>query len=190
MSDEATTATENTQATESPVIESAAATPENATGTNGGNESRTFTQSDIDRIVKERLERESEKARKANEKAQSEAEQKRLAEEGKWKEAFEKQQAELETERNARRDSELKLLRQQAATQTSLPAALADRLQGETLEEMVADAKTILAALPKPAAPNVNGVNGDGAVPRGGAKSEDEKQRLADRFGVNPGLIQ
>ena len=189
MADETTTTTVSPESAPDATPAQAVTAPADATGPNSGNSDRTFSQADLDRIVKERLEREAEKQRKASEKAQSDAEQKRLAEEGKWKEAFEKQQAELETERKARRDNELKLLRRDAAAQVSLPTALTDRLQGETLEEMVADAKSIMAALPKPSAPNTNGGVGDGAVPKNGAKNEEEKRSLADRFGVKPSFI-
>jgi NAD-specific glutamate dehydrogenase len=47
----------------------------------------------------------------------------------------------------------------QAAEKTGLPAVFADRLKGETPEEMEADAKAILAALPKPAPPQVGATN-------------------------------
>lgn len=80
-------------------------------------------------------------------KAQAAAEAKALAEQGKYKELFEKQQADLAAAEAKARESELKLLRREAAAQTSLPAALAERLQGETLEEMVADAKAMLDAV-------------------------------------------
>jgi ribosomal protein L12E/L44/L45/RPP1/RPP2 len=183
-----TVSAEGTQATE-PATTSAAVTGD-ATGTNSGATERTFTQADLDRIVTERLEREREKAKKEAAKAQADAEAKVLAEQGKYKELFEKQQADLQAAQAAARDKELQLLRRDAAAQANLPAALAERLKGETLEDMLADAKSILAALPKPAAPNVNASSGDGAAPRGAARSEDEKQRLADRFGVKPGLVQ
>lgn len=189
MADEATTTTTvPTDGAEAATTQTVTP-PADATGTNSGADDRRFSQADLDRIVKERLEREAEKTRKAGEKAQSDAEQKRLAEEGKWKEAFEKQQAELETERKARRDSDIKLLQQSVATKTGLPAALADRLKGETEDEMVADAKSIMAALPKPTAPNINAVGGDGGVPKNGALDEQKKLSLADRFGVKPGYI-
>lgn len=51
----------------------------------------------------------------------------------------------------------------QIAARLGLPEALANRLQGETPEEMEADAKAILEALPKPTKPN------PGVVPNPGA---------------------
>ncbi len=126
-------------------------------------------------------------------KAQKEAEAAetaRLAEQGEYKKLFEKQQSELETERKARRDNEIKLLQRDAATQTNLPAALAERLKGDTLEEMVADAQAILAALPKPTAPNINAGAGAGGAPAAGALDESNRQRIADKYGVDPRYLQ
>ena len=54
-----------------------------------------FTQSDVDRIVKERLERERRKRKEALEKERQEAEKKRLEEQQQYKELYEKLQAEI-----------------------------------------------------------------------------------------------
>lgn len=63
-----------------------------ATGDKGGSEkpTPTFTQADVDRIVKERLERESAKVEKAAQKAREEAETKALADQQKFQELAEK----------------------------------------------------------------------------------------------------
>jgi hypothetical protein len=66
---------------------------------------------------------------------------------------------------------------------TSLPAALAERLQGETEDELEADAKALLAALPKAAAPNINGQGG--AQPPANGWDETERKRLASIYGVS-----
>ena len=63
-----------------------------------------------------------------------------------------------------------------------MPQALANRLQGETLEEIEADAKELMAALPKPAAPNINSGTGNGAAPTGA--TVDREMLLA--LGLNP----
>ena len=119
-------------------------------------EARTFTQADLDRIVTERLAKERAKADAAVRKAQEEAEAKRLSEAGEFKALFEKAQAELEQERAARHAAEVATMRRDAAAKLNLPAALADRLRGETLEDIEADAAALLADLPKPQAPNIN----------------------------------
>ena len=188
--DATTTTSSTTEATEAAAqteaTQDAAQTTGDATGTNSGQEARTFTQADLDRIVKERLDREQAKAKQATEKAQADAEAKVLAEQGKYKELFEKQQAELTAAQAAARANEMRLLQRDAATNTKLPAALADRLKGETLEEMEADAKSILAALPKPAAPDINAHSGAGGAPAAGQLSDAEKAVLAAELGVNP----
>ena len=73
------------------------------------------------------------------------------------------------------RELELNALRRAAAEKVGLPGALADRLRGETPEEMEADAKSVLAALPKPQAPDIN----NGA---GGAKGNAQTPELRREF--------
>lgn len=57
---------------------------------------KTFTQADVDRIIKERLEREQEKARKAEEKARKEAELAGLAQQQEWQTLAAKRQEALQ----------------------------------------------------------------------------------------------
>ncbi len=66
--------------TEQPISD----TPESQDATNGG-EAR-FTQADVDRLIKDRLDRERRKSHEATEKARQEAEAKGLQEQGKFKE--------------------------------------------------------------------------------------------------------
>ena len=65
-----------------------------------------------------------------------------------------------------------------------MPAALANRLQGETAEDIEADAKELMAALPKPTAPNINSGTGNGATPQAGANVMDRETLMA--LGLNP----
>lgn len=195
MADETTTTTAPvTEATKPNDAQATGATtvapPADATGTNSGTSDRTFTQADIDRIIKDRLEQERGKSEKAAQKAQADAEAKVLAEQGKYKELFEKQQAELQTAQSEAKSAATKLLQQQAATDAGFPLKQSHRLKGETLEEMVADAKAFLAELPKPVAPNINADNGAGGVPAAGQLTDAEKQELGARLGVNPKFIQ
>jgi len=189
MAEETAVATPEATETDKPATQ-ASATPADATGTNSGQSERTFTQADLDRIVTERLDREREKSKKDAAKAQADAEAKVLAEQGKYKELFEKQQAELEAERRTAREASMRLMQRDAAGQTSLPLPLAERLRGETLEEMVADAKSIIAALPKPQAPNINASSGVGGAPAAGALDDAEKKRIADKYGVDARYVQ
>jgi hypothetical protein len=78
-------------------------------------------------------------------------------------------------------------MRRDAAAKHGLPATLADRLKGETAEELDADAKAVLAALPKPAAPNINATGG--GAQSNGALSDDLMREKAIRYGVNPELF-
>lgn len=57
---------------------------------------KTFSQADVDRIIKERLEREQEKARKAEEKARKEAELAGLAQQQEWQTLAAKRQEALQ----------------------------------------------------------------------------------------------
>jgi superfamily I DNA/RNA helicase len=59
---------------------------------------------------------------------------------------LQQQLQEMQTRLDGKEKAEL---RQKIAEQTGLPAALAARLQGETPEELEADAKAMLAALPQ-----------------------------------------
>ena len=113
----------------------------------------------------------------------SKSQAKKLAE---YEEAEKKRQdAELsETEKLkkqlAEKDALLKLrdhqeLQRQAATEAELSISFAKRLQGETLEELVADAKSILAELPKAGKPNINPTNPGGNATGG----ETDEQKLA-----------
>jgi hypothetical protein len=76
-------------------------------------------------------------------------------------------------------------LQREAAANTGLPAKLADRLKGETLEEMEADAKAILEDLPKPPAqpkpgPGILPAN-PGANGSTGETDDQRRQRLGLR---------
>lgn len=68
--------------------------------------------------------------------------------------------ADLASERTQR----LTLLRETVASKHGLPDAFIGRLQGETREELEADAATLAAALPKPAPRSPGPVSGNPAV--------------------------
>jgi hypothetical protein len=63
---------------------------------------------------------------------------------------LQKLQAQLEATNKALHAKELAEARRAAADKVGLPAALANRLQGETPEELEADAQALLDTLPKP----------------------------------------
>lgn len=168
--------------------EATQATPVDATGTNGGTPEKTFTQADIDRILKERLSQAERQAESKAAKAKADAEKQALADQGKWEEIAKQAQAELAEAQRQAAEAQQALLRREVAAKHNLPGALVDRLKGATLEELDQDAQTLLAALPKPPAPNINAVAGNGAkgatLPAG--YTEEALRDQAVRLGVNP----
>jgi hypothetical protein len=86
--------------------------------------------------------------------------------------------AELEQERAKLRQLSYKSMQREVADKTGLPAVFADRIRGETPEEMEADAKSILDALPKQkAAPN-SGVTAPGDKTVTGESDAERRRRL------------
>ncbi len=86
------------------------------------------------------------------EEERKEAEERELKEKEDWKTLAEKREAELRMERLAR-------LRLQVATMKGIPVAMADRLRGETEEELLKDADVLL--------PLLRPVEGPGVPPAG-----------------------
>lgn len=141
---------------------------------------KTFTQADVDRIIKDRLAREQAKATEAQAKAVADAEAKAMAEQGKYRELYEKQQAELTAKEQRIKAMELDSLRRSVASRLGLPDPLIDRLRGETVEEIENDAKALVAAMPKPAAPNINSTTGGAPLPVSSAQIAESKKRSGD----------
>jgi hypothetical protein len=112
------------------------------------------------------------------------AEAERLKEQGKYEQLFQKAQAELEQERQRAKALEIAGLRRDVAAKRNLPTGLVDRLRGDTLEELEADAEALLAALPKPAAPNINAGDAN-SKPGKGMLSDEELEQKAARLGVS-----
>lgn len=164
--------------------EAAAPTNGHAAGQQAGAEEKRFTQADMDRVVKERLERAKADGDKAAQKAREEAERKASEEQGKFKELYDAAQARLAAVEQEAKELRLNQERRAVADRVGLPAALAERLHGETLEEMESDARTLLAALPKPAAPNIN--NGGSAPATAAGMDEAMRREYAARLGVKP----
>jgi len=171
---------------------STTATQDAQTPTTGDNQpetqaqtERTFTQADVDRIITERLAKERTKAESMATKAREDAERKAAEEQGRYQQLYETAQRRI-----AEKDAELKAaqvasIKREVASRLNLPSALANRLQGEDEADIEADAKALLAALPKPAAPNINSGTGNGAAPVTGVMSEADKKELAARLGVD-----
>jgi hypothetical protein len=141
---------------------------------------RTFTQADVDRIITERLNKEKAKAESMAAKAREDAERKAAEEQGRFRELYETAQQRIAETEARLKVAEIASIKREVAARLNMPQALANRLQGET-----ADAKELMAALPKPAAPNINSGTGIGAAPTNGGMSEAEKRELAAVLGVD-----
>jgi len=90
--------------------------------------------------------------------------------------------AQLEKANAELKAAQLAEMRRTAAVEAGLPLVFADRLKGETPEELAEDAKKILEALPKaPKTPTVSATN-PGA---GASQGETEAQALARIRGQN-----
>lgn len=156
---------------------------------NGGTPA-TFTQADIQRVIDQTIAKERARAEKLATKAKEDAEAKALADQGNYKTLYEKELANAQAAQERATKLERAALQTQVAKTVGLPDTLASRLIGETAEELEADARTMLAALPKPAAPNLNSGTGTGGAPLPGQLSEEERIHLASVYNVNPKFLK
>lgn len=115
---------------------------------------------------------------------------KKMEEERKQAEMTESERlkAELDRMQGELKAKTVRTMQIEVAAKLGLPAALSDRLHGETLEEMEEDAKAILEVLPKQkAAPNTGTTN-----PGGSAKTEPDfdvehaRWKAAQKQSANP----
>ncbi|MGV1048239.1 MAG: hypothetical protein ACOYD4_06920 [Solirubrobacterales bacterium] len=121
----------------------------------------TLTQEEFDAKVKDRIERATEKARREAEKEKSEAEAKALEEQGKYQQLYEAEKAKAEKAQQERQELERAGWRKDATAKHKLPAQWAERLRGETAEEIDADAAELAKTMPKPGAPSINATEND-----------------------------
>lgn len=142
---------------------------------------KTYTEAELEQIVKDRLAREKAKADKAAAEAAEKAAAEEAARQGEWKklaEAREKEAAELKAQLAAR---ELADKKRAVATKYGLPDALALRLAGNTDEELEADAKALAELMPKTAKPAPGPTNpGQNA-----SAAETHAQKIARIYGSN-----
>lgn len=116
------------------------------------------------------------------------SEDQRLADQQKWQELAEKRERELEQVRADAKKAELLVLRLRVATDLGLPPALAERLKGETEDDLRADAEALKALLPPPASsqtPAPGARPTTSAVPGGPPARETDDQRRARLFGAS-----
>lgn len=129
-------------------------------GESQNNGERTFTQADLDRIVTERLAKERQRSEAQTAKARADAERKAAEEQGEWKKLAEQYRTEAAQAAEEAKHARLAVTRRDIAARLNVPVALADRLRGDTPEEIEADAKQLIASLPKSGTPTANAGNG------------------------------
>lgn len=111
-----------------------------------GDEGKTFTQADIDRIVADRLARERSKYADYDELKAKAAKLDEL--EAANKSEADKLRDQLDQLKRSQAEAEVRALRAEVAMAKGLTAAQAKRLVGNTREELEADADEILEAFP------------------------------------------
>lgn len=121
---------------------------------------RTFTQADLDRIVTDRLAKERQRSEVATARAKADAERKAAEEAGEFKKLYEGALSKLQEAEQRAIAASLAVTRRDIAARLNVPAALADRLMGDTPEAIEADAKQLLASLPKATTPSANAGSG------------------------------
>lgn len=104
---------------------------------------RRFTQADIERIAEQRV---AEAARRA----EQEREEQRLLEEGKYQELLARERTRVQELERSLAQQKLELVRTRVAQRHVLPELLASRLQGETEEELDADARRLADLMNRP----------------------------------------
>lgn len=99
---------------------------------------------------------------------------------GQFEQRIDELKALIEQERTAREEADRRATRLQVATENGLPPELADRLHGDTLEELQEDAKRFIGVV-KNAGLSVTAANHPGGkVPPPGAGSPPPVEGLAD----------
>lgn len=139
-------------------------------------EPKTFTQDDIDRIVKERLEREKKKREAALESEREEAERKRLEEEQKYKELYEKLQGDLEAQRKEALQTKKESLLAKAGYSDEQASTLTKLLEGESDDELNASLESVKALFP----PKQEKTYGDPSAGNG-SKQPPKKKNLEEK---------
>ena len=110
-------------------------------------EAKTFTQADIDRIVKERLAKAQKTAEQKASDERAETERKNAEEQGNFKTLYESEIKKRESVEAEKAQIEHARLIDRIVSEAKLPDTLRDRLKGETEEELRADAQELAKLL-------------------------------------------
>ena len=157
--------------------------------TTGG---KTFTEAELEQIIKDRLDRAQKKSEAEKEKARQDAEAEAAKKNGEWQKLAEQRERELQerdrklAEAEARdKARELSDLKRSVAEKVGLPAKLAARLVGDDEAALEADATALLETLPKPQPPPEKVKQPPGIVPANpgsnggvGETVEQRRQRI------------
>jgi hypothetical protein len=125
----------------------------------------------------------SRKVATEREKAAADAEKTKLQEQGEFKKLYEEANAELQKLRDELKTSQVQALRQKVASELGIPPQLAERLKGDTEDEMRQDAETIKAAIPQQPASGTQNRQTTTPVPGGRATGETDAQRRERLYG-------
>lgn len=183
MADEPiTNAPASVPAAEKPGIATTSPTTVDATGTEGGKAEKTFTQSELDAIIKTRLEQADRKHKSAAEQAAAQAAEQSAIEQGKWKELYEK--AKPLAERTTAAEAFI------AELLEAETAAVPDKLkplipQGDALTTLrwVQQAKAV-GILAAPQAPRTDaGAATTGVQPQRGLLTDEKRKEYASKYG-------
>lgn len=181
MTTPAPTPDPTTQPTPTPAAQGGSTNP---VSTPGQAPEKTFTQAELEAVIRERLDRQQRAIDAKTAKERGDAEAAQLAEQGKFKElaeAAQRERDELKAQLAARDHADLQ---RAVAAEHKLPADLASRLQGATKDELVADAKALAALIPPPtptteAAPRTPGTP---TAPRPAGAQQGGKDAEYDRL--------
>lgn len=183
------TATTDVQDTDATTATDAPSTGD-ATGTNGGNDGRTFTQADVDRIVNERIERERQRAERERQRAEEQAEAERLEAQQEFQQLAEQRLeriSELEpvAERAERYEAALRthLDREREGLPDHITTLL-DRMDvAEQLEYIAANRDSLRPQAPRPGVPDTPAANGH-LTDSEAIEAEIQRQRRTGRYAL------
>lgn len=150
---------------------------------------KTFTQEEVDRIVKERLEREKTKAQELASKAAKDAAEKAAVANAEWEKLAKQRESELAELGKKVAATELLELKRKVARDVGLDDVYAPRLNGTTEEDITADAKAFLATLPKPAPKSPGPINTTNPGAATTQAKETDMQRLRRLHGISSNVF-
>jgi hypothetical protein len=147
-------------------------------------EATTYTQADYDALaaklrneIRQEFQRKSDADIKA---AKDAAEKQRLEEQGHFKQLYEDEKAKREAAEAEGAKTRREILCARIAAEAKLPADFATRLQGETEDEIRADAEALAKAIPAPAIPRVDVGGGGNGTQKG--VTDEERNRAARHY--------